>query len=950
MTISTIKKLRDFYSTPKFSKPELKQYFQFSIQEEELIGQLIRPGTKICFMLQLGVFKKYQRFISYNDITKLQTSIEYLIESYFTSVIDIDLNISRGAYDSHKAQILNLLGFKKYSFRIEERLEVQLDKAVSRSMEESYLVKEAVEYLTLKSIALPDGPRPLERLVFASQKKFLKRIQAMTRKISRLKELSGLGGSKIKTPPINHSHSEVYKEIGRLNTLKESNSTASLILNKLNLSDANIRYLSKQFTQFSDTDLCKDNISKIRYACFVKERTQQSNDYLIEAYNLHLGKLLNDEKEFADKLKIKEFDKIDNISSLLPQIIDIIIDPTIDDGVPFGEVRKKIYRVCPELRLIEASKNMKDSALKRERIGDEFFDANGAHTEKLLTAILKALGLETIKYTKLLKDAVKESSQNISRFERIKLFKQIKNRISSGEIFKEESKSFKSFNSDLIPDENWEKSGKKLIKNSNLPILSIPIEKHLDDLEEELEELYEVINQRKEDGELSHISKGRNGRIKLSYINSPKSLYLNNLLDDLESVPISDVLQLSLKNTRASECFSHLKSNKIYSLPDSILTAAILAQGTNLGIYRMSKICNFDYKELKSIVGKYISPQNLNDANAKIIANIKTLPIFKYYHLEDDIIYSSSDGQKFETQYDNISSRYSSKYFGLGKGISNYSLIANHIPINAKIISANEYEGHHLLDLLLNNQTDVIPDIHCSDGNGQNQVNFALLNIFGYQFAPRIKGLSKGKYALYGFNNLKEYSDSEIRPCQRIDRNLIIKNWDELCRIFISLKEKKVSQSILVKKLSNYRVGLECKKALWEYNNIIRSIYLLNFLQNNALRQNVQKSLNIGENYHQIKRAIAFANAKGLKGRNPLEQEIWSESARLVANSIIYYNSLILSHLHESNEAKSNGILSSMIESSSPISWAHINLMGRYEFNELEDTGFWMDSIGNVVD
>ncbi len=37
----------------------------------------------------------------------------------------------------------------------------------------------------------------------------------------------------------------------------------------------------------------------------------------------------------------------------------------------------------------------------------------------------------------------------------------------------------------------------------------------------------------------------------------------------------------------------------------------------------------------------------------------------------------------------------------------------------------------------MSNTSDIIPDVLSTDTHGVNHVNFALLDLFGYQFAPR---------------------------------------------------------------------------------------------------------------------------------------------------------------------------------------------------------------------
>ncbi len=101
------------------------------------------------------------------------------------------------------------------------------------------------------------------------------------------------------------------------------------------------------------------------------------------------------------------------------------------------------------------------------------------------------------------------------------------------------------------------------------------------------------------------------------------------------------------------------------------------------------------------------------------------------------MIHASADGQKFEFRRETFKTRYSSKYFVTQKGVSAMSLIANHAAINARVIGANEHESHYIFDLLQNNSSEIVPDVLSTDNHGVNHVNFALLDLFGYNFAPR---------------------------------------------------------------------------------------------------------------------------------------------------------------------------------------------------------------------
>ncbi|MDD5037243.1 MAG: Tn3 family transposase, partial [Methylococcaceae bacterium] len=57
-----------------------------------------------------------------------------------------------------------------------------------------------------------------------------------------------------------------------------------------------------------------------------------------------------------------------------------------------------------------------------------------------------------------------------------------------------------------------------------------------------------------------------------------------------------------------------------------------------------------------------------------------------------------------------MNARHASKYFGLKKGVSAYTLVANHVPINARVIGAHEHGSHYVFDLLYNNTSDIKPE------------------------------------------------------------------------------------------------------------------------------------------------------------------------------------------------------------------------------------------------
>ena len=55
------------------------------------------------------------------------------------------------------------------------------------------------------------------------------------------------------------------------------------------------------------------------------------------------------------------------------------------------------------------------------------------------------------------------------------------------------------------------------------------------------------------------------------------------------------------------------------------------------------------YEHLSTVQANYIRPETLHDASDVINNAVASLPIFRHYHIQEDQLHASADGQKFET-------------------------------------------------------------------------------------------------------------------------------------------------------------------------------------------------------------------------------------------------------------------------------------------------------------
>ena len=79
------------------------------------------------------------------------------------------------------------------------------------------------------------------------------------------------------------------------------------------------------------------------------------------------------------------------------------------------------------------------------------------------------------------------------------------------------------------------------------------------------------------------------------------------------------------------------------------LIAALLSQGTGVGMHKMAQTSDISYEILNTTCHQYMRLATLEKSHDLIANKIKNLSIYPHYIFDlDDIFYGSTDGQKFE--------------------------------------------------------------------------------------------------------------------------------------------------------------------------------------------------------------------------------------------------------------------------------------------------------------
>jgi TnpA family transposase len=973
------------YGLPVFDDEDRAFYFALSPPERAILSRLHGPKSSIYYILQLGYFKARRQFFVFN-LHQVAADAQYVQHIYFPDYVLVDLDITKVTRLKQQSLILELLQYRVCGEEERQQMRTKAQQMAQISSRPIYVFRELMAYLTRQRLIAP-GYTIMQEMIGDVLQREKERLIAITKfhltedAIMALNDLlanpCGLYEiTRIKREPKDFSNKEINEEIRRGEQLKPLYAVAQTVLLRLDISNESIKYYASLVNYYSVFQMSQleENLAHFYLLCFVHYRYQRLHDNLINCFIYRVRQLLDEAKSVA-KERVYEY-RLEHNRNLYKagQVLKLFADDTIAGETPFADVRTKAFAILPEAKLAQITDHFLQTASLDEQlfqwehidqIANRFkrrlrpllrtidFSATAAN-KPLMTAVLflktalqKEKPLTQYKSDKLPRrfitektrrylyttDDAGESQLLVDRYEFL-IYRLLRTNLESGDVFCRYSVRFRSFEDDLLGDEQWQEK-ETLIAQVGLPILTQKAEEHLAELKELLETRLKQVNRRIASSENNHIEIKRGGRWHLPYSRVDEDVN-NPFFESLAQVDIQAVFQFVNRHCRFMDEFTHVLHRYAGRQTDiHTLIACVLAWGTNMGLGRMSQTSDIGYQDLATTSNNFVRLETLQKANDVVANAIAHLPIFQHYHI-GDAIHSSSDGQKFETLLHTINARYSPKYFGLMKGVVAYTLVANHIPVSARVIGANEHESHYVFDLLYNNLTDIQPTVHSTDTHGANEVNFGILNFFGYQFAPRYRDLyDKVNQGLYGFLHPSQYElDWLLRPIRKINEKLIIDEWENIQRIIVSLAMKTTTQSIIIGKLSAYARKNRTKRALWEYDNIICSLYLLEYIDSISLRRHVQKALNRGESYHKLHKAVSYANLGKLRFKTEGEQQIWNECGRLIANCIIFYNATILSNVLRYQVERGNAVAAALLERISPVAWQHINFHGRYEFTK----------------
>ncbi len=323
-------------------------------------------------------------------------------------------------------------------------------------------------------------------------------------------------------------------------------------------------------------------------------------------------------------------------------------------------------------------------------------------------------------------------------------------------------------------------------------------------------------------------------------------------------------------------------------LPRYVLTT--WTYGCNLGPTQAARhIRGVSAHELGSTAARHFTVDKLNRATVDMINAYVRLDVVGYW---GDGTSAAADGTQIDTFSDNLLAESHIRYGGYG-GIAYHHVANNYVALFSHFIPCGVWEAVYIVEGLLRNESDVQPDQIHADTQGQSYPVHALAHLFGFELLPRIRN----------WKDLIFYRPSAAAAYVHIDSlfgdtghntinwGLIESHWRDIMRVVLSIRDGRLSSTLLLRRLRTESHKNNFYKAFREVGRVMRTITLLRYISDPELREQVTAETNKVESYNEFADWLRFG--KDIIERNdPAQMEKILKFNTLVANCVMFHTAL----------------------------------------------------------
>jgi TnpA family transposase len=503
----------------------------------------------------------------------------------------------------------------------------------------------------------------------------------------------------------------------------------------------------------------------------------------------------------------------------------------------------------------------------------------------------------------------------------------VRDNLRSGDLYLAESRKHGQFWNLVYEDSRWSAERERGYSRLSLPSRTEPVWQHL---ELELDRAAAKALDGLPTNPFASVHKGRLKLKQSDALEIPdSSKALRRVFESsLQKVRIEHLLRYVDGLCRFTEA---LRFPGKEAPSKNVLLAALIAHGTNLGISAMGHSAEGITVDMLQYASQwFLNEETLKAANKILVDYHHGLPLASVWGTGRR---SSSDGQRFAVRQSSMLGSFCPRYFGYyDQAVSVYTHTSDQLStFSNQVISCRSRESLYVLSGLLLNDTILQPERHHVDTGGYTEHLFALCHLLGIEFMPRIKDLADQQ--LYKLNRDRHYGSLDELFRGAVDWNLIREQWDQMVRVAVALKNRNAPPEVVVQRLASAGSADRLAKALTAYGRVIKTIYILRYIQEEDLRRDVQLQLNRGEHRHILAKWLFFANRGEFRDGDINEIMNKTSCLSLLSNAVLIWNTIHMQKIAERLREAGETVRQEDLARNWPLLHAHIIPNGMYDFS-----------------
>jgi TnpA family transposase len=959
---------------------QLARYFHLDQTDLTFIGSRRGDENRLGFALQLTSLRFLGTFIS--DLSLIPIKVKSFIADQL-SLPDISILVKYAQRETTKREHAVLIrrhyGYHEFSdfpwfLRLGRLLYTRAWLANERP---SLLFDCATSWLIKNKVLLP-GVTRLIRLISAIRERADTRLwQALSAlpsdeqrtKLETLLEVAeGQRSSQFdryRQSPVNISGPSFNQAVDRYKGLKEFG------IQELNLSQippGRVKNLARHAGVISMHKIARMPDSK-RIAvlvAFTKAFESIALDDALDVLDLLITDIAGAAKKMGQKKRLRTLKDLDKAALLLADVGSLILKDETDGN----QLRKGIFLRVSREKLVESIAVINELARPAdEHFHDEMVQQYG-RVRKFLPSLLHNIELqaapagnsvlEAFHYlrsldssrkqflddaplnivTKPWKRLVFDKEKRITRRGYTLCFiAKLQDALRRRDVYVENSERWGDPRTKLLQGSDWQSNRIQVCQALGHPINP---QEAISTLAHQLDTTYkQVANNFKHNDRVKIDLSGKNPFLiiaNLDKLEEPNSLIeLSKQVSGL--LPEVDLTELLLEihaHTGFIDEFTHVSESNARA-DDLIISvcAVLMAEACNIGLEPLIKhpVPALTRYRLSWVKQNYLRAETLIRANARLVDYQSSLLLAKKWGGGE---VASADGMRFVTPIRTINAGPNRKYFGSNRGITWYNFVSDYYTgFHGIVIPGTLRDSIFVLEGLLEQQTGLRPTEIMTDTAGASDMVFGLFWLLGYQFSPRLA--DAGQSLFWRIDKNADYG--ALNELARATANIhrIVEHWDDMLRIAGSLKLGTIQASELIRSLLKSEKPSSLAQAIIEAGRINKSLYLLNYIDDQNYRRRILTQLNRGEGRHAVAKAICYGQRGEIRKRYREGQEDQLSALGLVSNCLILWNTIYmqasLDHLHQ----QSFLIREEDVARLSPLVTEHINMLGHYTFRLSEN-------------